>query len=60
MVCRQPGPNLGLPPHRAAAESWQRQGANTMIMTPDEFGAYIQSEIERWAKVIRANNIGIN
>ena len=41
-------------------ESWQRQGANTMIMTPDEFGAYIQSEIERWGKVIRANNIGIN
>jgi tripartite-type tricarboxylate transporter receptor subunit TctC len=41
-------------------ESWQRQGANTMVMTPDEFGAYIQSEIERWAKVIRANNIGIN
>ena len=31
-----------------------------MIMTPDEFGAYIQSEIERWGKVIRANNIGIN
>ena len=41
-------------------ESWQRQGANTMVMTPDEFGAYIQAEIERWAKVIRANNIGIN
>ena len=41
-------------------ESWQRQGAHTMIMTPDEFGAYIQSEIERWGKVIRANNIGIN
>ena len=29
-------------------------------MTPDEFGAYIQSEIERWARLIRANNIGIN
>ena len=41
-------------------ESWQRQGANTMVMKPDEFGAYIQSEIERWAKLIRANNIGTN
>jgi tripartite-type tricarboxylate transporter receptor subunit TctC len=41
-------------------ESWQRQGANTMIMTPEAFGAYIESEIERWGKVIRANNIGIN
>jgi tripartite-type tricarboxylate transporter receptor subunit TctC len=41
-------------------ESWQRQGANTMVMKPDEFGAYIQSEIERWAKLIQANNIGTN
>ena len=41
-------------------DSWRRQGANTMVMTPDEFGAYIQSEIERWARLIRANNIGIN
>jgi hypothetical protein len=24
------------------------------------FGAYIESEIERWAKLIKANNIGIN
>ena len=42
------------------AESWRRQGANTMIMSPDEFGGYIQSEIERWGKLIRANNIGMN
>src|SRR5438046_6898828 len=31
--------------------SWQRQGANTMVMRPDEFGVYIQSEIERWARL---------
>src|SRR5436305_1312132 len=41
-------------------ESWRRQGANTMVMTPQEFGAYIQSEIDRWAKLIKANNININ
>jgi len=41
-------------------ESWQRQGANPVVMTPDAFGAYIQSEIERWAKLIHANNIGVN
>jgi tripartite-type tricarboxylate transporter receptor subunit TctC len=41
-------------------ESWKRQGANTMVMSPHEFGAYIGSEIERWGKLIRANNIGIN
>ena len=41
-------------------ESWKRQGVNPMPMTPDEFGRYIQSEIDRWAKVIRANGIQIN
>ena len=41
-------------------ESWRRQGANTMVMTPQEFGAYIQSEIERWGKLIKANNINVN
>jgi tripartite-type tricarboxylate transporter receptor subunit TctC len=41
-------------------ESWKRQGANTMVMSPEEFGAYVQSEIERWGKLIKANNIGIN
>jgi tripartite-type tricarboxylate transporter receptor subunit TctC len=41
-------------------EAWKRQGANTMIMSPQQFGAYIESEIERWGKLIKANNIGIN
>jgi tripartite-type tricarboxylate transporter receptor subunit TctC len=41
-------------------ESWKRQGANTMVMSPEEFGAYIESEIVRWGNLIRANNIGIN
>ena len=29
-------------------------------MTPEEFGRYIEAEIERWAKLIKANNIGTN
>ena len=29
-------------------------------MSPQEFGAYIQSEIDRWAKLIKANNINVN
>jgi tripartite-type tricarboxylate transporter receptor subunit TctC len=41
-------------------ESWRRQGANTMVMTPEEFGAYIVSEIARWARLIKANGIQIN
>jgi tripartite-type tricarboxylate transporter receptor subunit TctC len=42
------------------AESWRRQGANTMVMSPQEFGDYISSEIARWGKLIKANNIGMN
>ena len=41
-------------------QSWSRQGANVMIMSPPEFGTYIESEIERWGKLIKANNIGVN
>jgi tripartite-type tricarboxylate transporter receptor subunit TctC len=26
-------------------------------MTPNEFGGFVQSEIERWAKIIKANGI---
>jgi tripartite-type tricarboxylate transporter receptor subunit TctC len=40
--------------------AWQRQGANPMIMTPEEFGAYIDSEIVRWGALIQANGIHIN
>jgi tripartite-type tricarboxylate transporter receptor subunit TctC len=42
------------------AEAWRAEGANPMIMKPGEFGAYVQSEIERWARVIKANNIKTN
>jgi tripartite-type tricarboxylate transporter receptor subunit TctC len=38
-------------------DSWKRQGANPMVMKPEEFGAYIQIEIDRWAKLINANGI---
>jgi tripartite-type tricarboxylate transporter receptor subunit TctC len=27
------------------------------LMTPDEFGAHVQAEIEKWAKIIKANAI---
>jgi tripartite-type tricarboxylate transporter receptor subunit TctC len=38
-------------------DSWKRQGANPMVMKPEEFGSYIQSEIDRWARLIKANGI---
>jgi tripartite-type tricarboxylate transporter receptor subunit TctC len=36
---------------------WEQQGAIPMSMKPDAFGGYVQSEIEKWAKVINANAI---
>jgi tripartite-type tricarboxylate transporter receptor subunit TctC len=42
---------------REIGDAWRAEGANPMIMKPGEFGAYVQSEIERWAKVIKANGI---
>jgi len=45
---------LGRADVRAA---WKKQGANTMVMTPEQFGTYVQSEIDKWAKVIQANGI---
>jgi tripartite-type tricarboxylate transporter receptor subunit TctC len=38
-------------------EVWHAQGAEPVIMTPGEFGVFVQSEIERWAKIIKANGI---
>jgi tripartite-type tricarboxylate transporter receptor subunit TctC len=38
-------------------EAWEKQGATPMIMKPEEFGVYVQSEIDKWAKLIKANNI---
>jgi tripartite-type tricarboxylate transporter receptor subunit TctC len=37
--------------------AWEKLGAVPVAMKPDEFGAFVQSEIDKWAKVIKANNI---
>jgi tripartite-type tricarboxylate transporter receptor subunit TctC len=33
------------------------QGAEPLATTPEQFGAYIRSEIEKWAKVVRQSGI---
>jgi len=38
-------------------EAWTKQGATAMSMTPEQFGDYVQSEIDKWARVINANGI---
>ena len=32
-------------------EAWAKQGAEPMTMTPAAFGAFLQADIEKWAKV---------
>jgi tripartite-type tricarboxylate transporter receptor subunit TctC len=37
--------------------TWEKLGAVPLTMKPAEFGAYVQSEIEKWAMIIKANAI---
>ncbi len=38
-------------------DAWARQGAVPMSMTPAEFGAYLEKDIEKWAGVVKSANI---
>ena len=39
----------------AIREAWARQGAVPMTMTPAEFGAFLQRDIDKWAKVVQVS-----
>jgi tripartite-type tricarboxylate transporter receptor subunit TctC len=34
-------------------DSWAKQGAVSMSMSPEEFGRYIREDIEKWARVVK-------
>ena len=38
-------------------QTWARQGATAMVMNPAAFDKYMQDDIAKWGKVIRAANI---
>ncbi len=38
-------------------KKWEAEGANPMTMTQAEYKAFMQAQIDKWAKVIKANNI---
>lgn len=42
------------------AEKLQALGAEIVGSTPDEFAAYVKTEIEKWGKVARDNNIKLD
>jgi tripartite-type tricarboxylate transporter receptor subunit TctC len=43
----------------AIRDAWAKQGAVPMSMTPDQFGAFLKQDIEKWAKVIKTAGIDI-
>ena len=36
-------------------ETWAKQGAEPMLMTPAEFKAYLEKDIEKWAEVVKVS-----
>ena len=34
-------------------ETWAKQGAVAMRMSPEEFGKFIEQDIQKWAKVVK-------
>jgi tripartite-type tricarboxylate transporter receptor subunit TctC len=38
-------------------QAWEEQGATPMVMTQAEFATFMAAEVEKWAKVIKANHI---
>jgi len=34
-------------------EAWAKQGAVPMQMSPDEFGKFMEQDIQKWAKVVK-------
>jgi len=38
-------------------EAWEKTGATPVVMTQQEFKAFMDSQVAKWANVIKANNI---
>ena len=41
-------------------EKFISMGADPLIMSPEEFTAFIRADIEKWAKVARAANVKVD
>ena len=38
-------------------KAWEAEGADTMVMTQPNFAAFMQAQVDKWAKVIKTNHI---
>lgn len=43
----------------AIRNAWEQQGATPMVISQQQFGAFMDAEIAKWAKVIQANHIAL-
>lgn len=41
-------------------ELWAQQGALPLSMTPAEFNTYLESDIQKWAEIVKSANIKVN
>jgi tripartite-type tricarboxylate transporter receptor subunit TctC len=41
-------------------DAWAKQGAAPLLMTPAEFGAYLEKDIAKWANVVKTAHIEID
>jgi tripartite-type tricarboxylate transporter receptor subunit TctC len=41
-------------------EAWAKQGATPMMMSPQEFDAYLRKDIEKWARVVEVSGAKSN
>ena len=39
--------------------AWESQGATPLAMTQADFSAFMQAQVDKWAKVIRDNHIAL-
>ncbi len=41
-------------------EAWRKQGAETVDMSPEQFGEFLRGDIEKWAKVVKSAGIKVD
>ncbi len=38
-------------------KKWEEEGANPLVMTQADYRTFMQAQVDKWAEVIKANNI---
>jgi tripartite-type tricarboxylate transporter receptor subunit TctC len=41
-------------------KTWQEQGAESMVMSPEQFGQYMRDDIVKWAKIVKISGAKVD